>query len=98
MSEIENSILLVLEGQNEPVTYSYIDAVLPKWDFADISRAIDALKRSGQVCIGLEGVMLNAPVETAVENVVVIDDFLISNQQIAIANTIQISITSPMTF
>ena len=85
MSEIENSILLVLEGQNEPVTYSYIDAVLPKWDFADISRAIDALKRSGQVCIGLEGVMLNAPVETAVENVVVIDDF--SDQQSANRNS-----------
>lgn len=85
MSEIENSILLVLERQNEPVTYSYIDAVLPKWDFTDISRAIDALKRSGQVCIGLEGVMLKAPVETAAENVVVIDDF--SDQQSANRNS-----------
>lgn len=67
ISEIENSIITVLEKQGSPVTYSYIDAVLPKWDFSDISKAIDALKLSGAVSVGSEGIALNPPTAITIE-------------------------------
>lgn len=67
ISEIETSILTVLGKQSGPVTYSYIDAVLPKWDFLDISKTIDALKQSGAVNVSLEGVALGPSAEIAIE-------------------------------
>lgn len=75
MSDIETSILTVLGKQSGPVTYSYIDAVLPTWDFADISRAIEALKLSGVVSVGIEGITLDSSAESkAEEEALPIDD------------------------
>lgn len=56
MPEIEDSIIRLLETQSGPVTYSFIDALLPKWDFAGVSRAIENLRQSGLVSVGIEGV------------------------------------------
>ena len=56
MPEIEDSIIRLLETQSGPVTYSFIDALLPKWDFAEVSRAIENLRQSGLVSVGIEGV------------------------------------------
>lgn len=74
MSEIKTSILAVLGKQSGPVTYSYIDAVLPKWDFSDISKAIDALKQLGAVSVGLEGVALESSAANIIEDIAGITD------------------------
>lgn len=68
MPEIESSILAVLGKQSGPVTYSYIDAVLPKWGFSEISKAIDALKQSGAVSVGLEGIALKPSAANTIED------------------------------
>lgn len=58
MSEVENSILNLLGNQTEPVTYSYINAVLPKWSFEEISKSLDELRQRDLVHVGIEGVSL----------------------------------------
>lgn len=76
MSELESALLELLEKQSVPVTYSYIDVVLPKWDFSDISKSIETLKQSGLISVGVEGVALAACEENLIES----DNIIVEDQ------------------